>query len=512
MCRPLLLFALSCGCVLSPPQQPDESPSSRWDRLAASRVVPLLQEVVAFQTVQGNTQARLDQQAWLLRTASSLSLVAREAGLITEIELPGPPGSPVLGLVVHGDVQPVDPSAWVMPPFSGTLKDGSVFGRGSCDDKGPLVQALLAMDVLRQSGVPLTHNVRLLVGSDEESDNQDIKTYLANHAPPDLSLVLDSAFPVVVGEKAWNGLVVSAPDSSERTGRRLPYSVASIDAGISPSIIPDRAHLALAWHQGTPDWTALTAQLRARPLDPGTRLELNSSGKTFDIVVKGHAAHAGMNIEGGRNALVSLARLVDGLLPASGPADLLAFAIVAGQDLFGTGLELTETDAIWGRATCAPTQLTTNTKLLDAAHDGQLSLVVNIRSTPAWVGKKLETHLFEEVARFNARTGAHLNPGGFFSDTPLAFDPKSKLIRRLLADYRSATGREDPPAISGGGTYAKRLPHAIAFGMWFPGKPYPGHDVDEHIPIEDLQAGGRVLTTTLMDLATSAPMREPFAP
>jgi len=80
------------------------------------------------------------------------------------------------------------------------------------------------------------------------------------------------------------------------------------------------------------------------------------------------------------------------------------------------------------------------------------------------------------------------------------------------SDLTRATGRNDPPAISGGATYAKRIPRAIAFGMWFPGKPYPGHDNDEHVPIEDLKLGAHVLLEALLDLACGPPLPDPFVP
>ena len=144
----------------------------------------------------------------------------RDAGLIDEIELPGPPNAPVLGLMVHGDVQPVDADAWSFPPFAGKADDDYVYGRGSADDKGPLVQALLAMKALKESGITRTHTVRLLVGSDEESNNTDVAEYLKTHQPPDYTLVLDSEFPVVVGEKAWNSLSLTTDAKSERARRR----------------------------------------------------------------------------------------------------------------------------------------------------------------------------------------------------------------------------------------------------------------------------------------------------
>ncbi|HET6148332.1 MAG TPA: hypothetical protein VFH68_12440, partial [Polyangia bacterium] len=62
------------------------------------------------------------------------------------------------------------------------------------------------------------------------------------------------------------------------------------------------------------------------------------------------------------------------------------------------------------------------------------------------------------------------------------------------------------------GTYAKRMPHSIAFGMWFPGAPYPGHDVDEKVRVADLQRGAHVLIEALVDIAAGPPLREPFKP
>ena len=79
-----------------------------------------------------------------------------------------------------------------------------------------------------------------------------------------------------------------------------------------------------------------------------------------------------------------------------------------------------------------------------------------------------------------------------------------------MAAYTRATGQPAAPAISGGGTYAKRMPNSIAFGMWFPGKPYPGHDVDEQVPITDLHRGAHVLIEALVDLACAAPIADPF--
>ncbi len=487
-------------------------PRAYYDQKLARRAVPLLQEVLRFPTVAGNEKARKDQQAWLLKLGAELGFTVRDAGKVTEIELPGPEGSPVLGLVVHGDVQPVDEKAWSIPPFQGALKNGKVLGRGAADDKGPIVQALLAMKALKETHAPLTYTLRLLVGSDEESSNLDMAEYLKTHAAPAFSLVLDSAFPVVVGEKGWNALWLDSKLDSRVENQN---QVTRLEAGLATSIVPDRASILIlgAKHSIGGDAGFQNRLSREMPkVAPGTKsFVVELPGDDLAIEVHGKSAHAGVNIEGGRNALVALAKLMEGRLPKSVADDLLAFARLAGQDLYGTGLGLTENHPVFGRMAVNVATLKPN---LDAAGkpDGTTRLTINIRRTPVMTGPQLKAHLEKTVSEFNARSGAKLVMGGFFDDDPLIFDPNGKLVKRLLTAYTKATGKAEPPAISGGGTYAKRIPNAIAFGMWFPGQPYPGHDVDEQIPVVDLHRGVHVLLEALRDLACGKPLKEPFKP
>src|SRR4051794_36502609 len=486
--RAALLLAAACATA---PRPARESP----------RLEPMLEEAIRFPTVAGNDQALRDQQAWLLRTAASLGLVARDAGPVTEIELPGPAGAPVLGLVVHGDVQPVDEKQWTVPPFAGISRGGVVYGRGAADDKGPLVQALLALHAIRD--LPRTQTVRLLVGSDEESGSSDMGIYLKSHAPPAYTLVLDSEFPVVVGEKAWDGLAVLPADDDGGKGK--PWSIAEARGGLAPSIVPDIARLTLRWNQGPPSWEALEQRLRAKTPDAGTRLELQRRGELLEVIVHGHSAHAGVNLAGGRNALVSLAHLTAGELPDCALSDLFAFAAHAGAHLHGETLGLpAHAEPGWrgwdvNVATLGPTERL----------GGKLALVINLRRPPPLNGAQSRDLLFAQVKQFSPR----LVPAEFyFQDEPLVFNRDAKLVRRLMDDYARATGERPPPAVSGGGTYAKRLPNAIAFGVWVPGKPYPGHDGDEKIGLGDRQRGLDVLTETLRDLVTHPPMQDPLQP
>jgi predicted dipeptidase len=488
------------------------TPTSRvlaeYEKNQSKHLVPMLVEVLRFPTHQFDAEAHVHQKAWLMKAAADLGFTARDAGKITEIELPGPANAPVLGLVIHGDVQPADAEGWTFPPFEGRVENGYVLGRGAADDKGPLIQTLLAMKSLAESDLPRTHTIRLLVGSEEESAAGEIAEYLKTHQPPDYSLVLDSEFPVVVGEKAWDGLGVET--SLETRTAQPQYVVESINAGLSPSIVPDRAEVKLRWKAGEPDWTKLEAALRAVKMPDGTRIATKSDKDVLQVVAYGKSAHAGVNLTGGRNALVALAKALEGKLPAGGADDLFRFARLAGQDLYGTGLGITDSDPIWGRyavnvATVKPKS--------DEEPDRYV-LYINLRRIPPRTGPQSKAHLEAQVAKFNKETGAALAlaPTSYFQDEPLGFDPNAKIVKRLMDVYARATGKREKPAISGGGTYAKRLPHSIAFGMWFPGKPYPGHDSDEKISIDDLQRGTRVLIHALVNLATAPKIENPFQP
>lgn len=506
---PLLLL------TLAPAPAPAAVPvHARFDAHEKTKLVPLLVEAIRFPTVVGDEKARVAQGEWLRKKAAELGFDFREGvparpGTVVEIELLAPPlngrPAPVLGLMVHGDVVNVE-GPWTFPPFQAQVKDGMVQGRGTADDKGPLAQALLAMKALKESGVARTHTIRLLVGSDEESGGDDVGLYLEERPAPDLTLVLDSELPVVVGEMAWNALAVRARPAPATLPGPNDLEVLTLLAGTSASIVPDRAELVV---KGAPEvLRALEDKLQRKPLAEGTRLAVATDKLgVVSLIVTGRAAHSGVNIDGGRNALVALARLLDGELPPSGITTLLDVARRAGEDTHGRSLGLVDVAPGW-----KPYNVNPGVVRPSAEHPGELELVVNIRRPLPWTGPRLKKHVEGVVKGWLGPRAKSVVFDGYWQGEPLAFNPRSKLVKRLLDVSRRATGEDLKPAISGGGTYARRLPNSIAFGMWFPGKPYPGHDVDEQVPIADLERGAHVLVEALVDLACGPPLHEPFKP
>src|SRR6185295_6772575 len=120
------------------------------------------------------------------------------------------PDVPILALLTHGDVQGVEGQTWSSPPFEGKIVDGRIVGRGTEDDKGPIVATLYAMAALKDSGWPLRMTVKLLVANGEESSWDEIPYYLARAKMPDLTVGFDAAFPVTFAQKGYGILTFRA--------------------------------------------------------------------------------------------------------------------------------------------------------------------------------------------------------------------------------------------------------------------------------------------------------------
>lgn len=93
-----------------------------------------------------------------------------------------------IGVYAHYDVQPEDPmEEWDSPPFQLTSKNGKLFGRGVADDKGHIIQTLLAIRkiVETQNFASLTNNIVLIFEGEEEVGSKNFE-HLIGQAKKDL--------------------------------------------------------------------------------------------------------------------------------------------------------------------------------------------------------------------------------------------------------------------------------------------------------------------------------------
>jgi acetylornithine deacetylase/succinyl-diaminopimelate desuccinylase-like protein len=106
-------------------------------------------------------------------------------------------------LLNHMDVVPAEAKLWKEPPFSGKIKDGVIWGRGSLDDKGAAIMELAAMLALKRQKVPLKGDVIFLGTADEEAGGALGAGYLVDKHPElfkDVGLVLNEGGGIRLAE------------------------------------------------------------------------------------------------------------------------------------------------------------------------------------------------------------------------------------------------------------------------------------------------------------------------
>ena len=116
-------------------------------------------------------------------------------------------GKEMLGIIGHLDVVPVG-DGWSYLPFDPVIADGKLYGRGSTDDKGPVIAALYAMKAVKEL-CKVNKRVRLIVGLNEENDWKCIEHYKKVEEMPTLGFSPDADFPCIYAEKGLLSVYIS---------------------------------------------------------------------------------------------------------------------------------------------------------------------------------------------------------------------------------------------------------------------------------------------------------------
>jgi acetylornithine deacetylase/succinyl-diaminopimelate desuccinylase-like protein len=87
-----------------------------------------------------------------------------------------------IALVHHMDVVPATPATWTVPPFSGEIRDGFIYGRGALDMKSEGIAHLMAVVALKRGGVPLDRDLVIIANADEELGSTGAVTFADKHA------------------------------------------------------------------------------------------------------------------------------------------------------------------------------------------------------------------------------------------------------------------------------------------------------------------------------------------
>ena len=103
---------------------------------------------------------------------------------------------PTILVYGHYDVQPPDPlNLWTSPPFEPVIKDGKIFARGACDDKGQVYMHIKAFELMMKNN-SLPCNVKFMIEGEEEVGSDHLGDFIKenkNRLKADVILISDTS-------------------------------------------------------------------------------------------------------------------------------------------------------------------------------------------------------------------------------------------------------------------------------------------------------------------------------
>ncbi|HRG90287.1 MAG TPA: M20/M25/M40 family metallo-hydrolase, partial [Chitinophagales bacterium] len=100
--------------------------------------------------------------------ADNVAIIATKGYPVVYGEKIVDPKLPTVLVYGHYDVQPADPlDLWNSPPFEPVVKDGNIYARGACDDKGQMYMHVKAFEMMMKNNC-LPCNVKFMIEGEEE--------------------------------------------------------------------------------------------------------------------------------------------------------------------------------------------------------------------------------------------------------------------------------------------------------------------------------------------------------
>lgn len=451
-------------------------------------IIKSTQEIVSIKSVEGESSTLMPfgegpykALEYILNLASKMGFETKNldgyAGYIEFGE-----GTETVGILAHVDVVP-EGKGWTYPPYGGEIHDEKIFGRGTLDDKGPAISTLYAMKTLKESNVKLNKKIRMIIGTNEETGWGCMKYYFEHESAPNMAFTPDADFPVIHGEKGIIAFDLVKKLENVSCGDII---VKSIDGGNAVNMVPDYCEALLE----VKDADELDKKLKQFIEKTGYDLSIECEGELVKIKAKGVSAH-GSTPEKGENAITYLMLFLGDIIDCH--CDMCDFINMYNKKIafkhYGEGIGCGLEDDISGKLNFNPGIIKTT--------DEEIRLSINVR----YPIKSSDKDVYDGIRKNLDGTDIVLveDEGGM---KPLYVPKNNPLVEKLMKVYREETGdMESEPITIGGGTYARAMDNAVAFGPVFPGQVEVAHQKNEYISIEHLMKITKIYTKALYELA-----------
>lgn len=386
-------------------------------------------------------------------------------------------GEEVLAILGHVDVVP-EGEDWDYPPYSGTIADGKIYGRGTLDDKGPSVVVLYAMKALLDSGIKLNKKVKMILGANEETGNRCMDYYfnVLKMPQPTLAFTPDSTFPVTFAEKG----IVNIKFLKEYKS----LNEVTLKAGNAFNSVPDRAILTIPREF----LGEIKECLEKYNMEKEYKIQCEVVGDKYEIKSQGKSAHGAMPYLG-YNAISHLFEFLSSVeIKNSEFKELVEFfSTYIKNETDGNSLGIKSKDDESG-------ELTLNLGK-GSLENGKLELCVDMR-IPVLIDN---LKIVEDIkAKVNGKMNVEL-----CKNAPPLYVPKdSFLVSTLMKVYQDVTGDvKTPPQAIGGGTYARSVTNGVAFGALLSSQIDNMHQRNEYLELDKIDILLKIYVNAIYELA-----------
>ncbi|NLM03452.1 MAG: Sapep family Mn(2+)-dependent dipeptidase [Clostridiales bacterium] len=355
-------------------------------------------------------------------------------------------GEELIGILAHLDVVPAEePDKWIFPPFEGKIYDNKIYGRGAMDDKGPLMATLYAMKVVKDANLPLNKRIRLILGTNEETNWKGINKYIENEEIPDYGFTPDSDFPLINAEKGLLQIKLSSNKNTDFT----------LSGGGALNSVPNECV-----------YSGENSHLLAPIAD---ELNYDFNQKNDDIIFFGKSAHSARGWEG----INAISRVAIVLSKADISTPIIDFIVnKVGEDIHAKNIFGDYYDDVSGKITFNIAKVNINKDIQELFVDIRIPVLKKQDEVLAMIEKIVSSYgLKMEV----------------LDSLPSLYVPlEHPLVNALREVYEAETGQDSQPLSTGGATYARAFKNFVAFGPLFPGQEEMAHKRDENIGIDHL--------------------------
>lgn len=382
---------------------------------------------------------------------------------------------PTLGVLCHLDVVPAG-DGWKTPPYTLYMNDGKLFGRGASDDKGPAVCVLYALKAIRECKIPLSKNVRFIVGTDEENGSSDLSWYKSKFKLPPYVFTPDARYPVINIEKGMIRGAISTKCQSA-SGK----TILSASGGTVINAVPDKATATVRGFSS--DELSAAAKSTSDP----DMFSFKAAGDETVCTVTGKSAHAS-GPSGGKNAVTALCDMLGKLHSDDDTSAMFASlsSLFPFGEYDGTSLEIKCSD----RKSGSLTEVLSILDFSDGTLTGKFDMRFPLCSSCVEIKQTLSS-LF-------ASKGFDLSE--FNGVEPHETDSESPFVRALLSVFTNATGIKGECIAIGGGTYVHDVEGGVAFGAEFSDEDNHIHSANEYIRLSRFALNAKIIAEAILKI------------